>query len=186
MRKIILLTMIAFCSLSYAQTFVVTPDGLRDSTDTDKTFVVIKAEGKSAKELYDNSIKYINRNYKSPNDVIKGKIEGEFLSFITLAKNAFTIKYMGLSMSYDLDYSIEIYFKEGKIKLEIISNKFHHDTAELCFIEDNSLIYYCRGIYNKKGKLLRPDAKNGIEIYFNSQIKYLTDAINGKSNNDNW
>ena len=83
MRKIILLTMIAFCTLSYAQSLVVTPNGLRDSTDTEKTFVVINVEGKTAKELYDNAIKYINRNYKSPDDVIKGKIEGEINFYFT-------------------------------------------------------------------------------------------------------
>lgn len=55
MKKLILLTMIALSTMTYGQKFNVTPNGLRDLNDNEKTFVVINAEGKTAKQLYDNA-----------------------------------------------------------------------------------------------------------------------------------
>jgi len=183
MRKIILLSMIAFCTLSYAQSLVVTPLGLRDANDNQKTFVVINMEGKTTIELYENAIKYINKNYKSPNDVIKGKIEGEYLSFITHAEDFIPVKILGRTHYYGAGYTTELNFKDGKVKYEIINLDMKHRTGSpFRFIKD----LYAWGIYNKKGEVLNDGAKVQIENYFNSQIKSLSDALNGKNNNDTW
>ena len=46
MRKLILLSLVAISTLSYSQKLAVTPNGLRDANDNEKTYVVINAEGK--------------------------------------------------------------------------------------------------------------------------------------------
>jgi len=64
MKKLILLSLVAISTLSYSQKLTVTPSGLRDANDSEKTFVVINAEGKTSKQLYDNALKYINKTIK--------------------------------------------------------------------------------------------------------------------------
>jgi len=63
MKKLILLSVIFVCSYSYGQTFVLTPNGLRDSLNLENNYVVVNIEGKTAKQLYDNSMKYISKNF---------------------------------------------------------------------------------------------------------------------------
>ena len=188
--------MLAFITLCYGQSLVVTPLGLRDANDNEKTFVVINVEGKTANELYENALKYINRNYKSPNDVIKGKIEGEYLSFITRASSIAYAKFYPTKsfqkhpFPYDLIYTVELNFKDGKVKYEINSLKMVLSSGEsgydLHFIEDKGFIIINPGIYSKKGDIINGMAKTQIETYYNSQIESLSDALKGKSNNDNW
>ena len=40
----------------FSQTLVVTPVGLRNSSDTEKPYVVLKVDSASAKQLYENSL----------------------------------------------------------------------------------------------------------------------------------
>ena len=61
MKKIMLLLLIMFANFSFAQKITVTQTGLKDSENIEKSFVVIPAEGKTAKQLYDESLKYINK-----------------------------------------------------------------------------------------------------------------------------
>ncbi len=76
-------------------------------------------------QLSNNAIKYVNKNYKSPEDVIKGKIEGEYLNFITHVTDFLKVKVNGMSAPIEADYTIELNFKEGKVKYEVISLDMH-------------------------------------------------------------
>jgi hypothetical protein len=118
----------------------VTTNGLRDSLDTEKTYLVINCEGKSAKELYDNAIKYINQNYKTPKEVIKGQIESEYLSFETHSPSVISFRRSGGHPTYDANYKTELYFKEGKVKYEIqniemISDNENHLYFPIIFLK---------------------------------------------------
>ena len=48
------------------QDFEVTPNGLRDSKDKDKTYVVIELNG-TTKQLFDKAVSYINEKMENPN-----------------------------------------------------------------------------------------------------------------------
>lgn len=185
MKKTILLTFIMISTLSFGQRLNVTMNGLRDSNDNGKSFVVINAEGKTAKQLYDNAIRYVNKTYKNPENVIKGKTEGEFLKFITHVSNFLIVNNAGAKISIDGDYTIELNFKDGKVKFEVVSLDMYSRTG-------GYRVLFAGGafdgypIYNKKGELKRPDTKSEIEIYFNSQIFVIAEFLNGKSTDDNW
>ena len=69
--------------MAIGQKLTVTANGLRDENNIDKMYLVIDVEGRSAKQLYDNTYKYIIKTYKNPDNVIKGKIEGEYLKYNT-------------------------------------------------------------------------------------------------------
>jgi len=168
-----LLSMILLCSLSYAQSLVVTPLGLRDANDPEKTFVVINADGKTAKELYDIAIKYINKNYKSTNDDIKGNT-------IELNFKDGRVKYEVINLQMNYRQNKEPFLYNGKnAKTTLDKNK---EVSPFLFIGK----LFTPGIYTPNLSLKRPKAKAQIEDYFNSQIKSFADALNGKNNNDNW
>jgi len=204
MKKLTLLSMIFFCSIISGQTLVVTPYGLRDSTDLEKTFVIINIDGKSAKELYDIAIKYVNKNYKSTNDDIKGNIDGEYISFNTHFVNFVTVVINLIPLSYDASHTIELNFKDGKVKYEVINLQMNYRQTKEPFLYNGKnsetildknkgispFLFIGKllipGIYTPNLRLKRPKAKAQIENYFNTQIKSLTDALNGKSNNNNW
>ena len=187
MRKLILLSMIIFCSLSYGQSFVVTPLGLRDAKDLEKTYVVITVDSMTAKQLYDNAIKYINVNYKNPDYVIKGKTVNEFLKFDTRGIN---ICLLGKSFLVDGKYTTQLYFKDGKIKYEIIdlemysTDRYGSGGSPLRFISST----WFKGIYNKEGILKEERGKGMIETYFNSELDVITKFLKGKNeiDNKNW
>ena len=185
MKKLILLSMVLIGFNSYAQKLNVTPNGLRDSNDSEKTFVVINAEGKTAKQLYDNAIKYVNKAYKNPEAVIKGKTDGEYLKFITHVSDFLLVNNSGAKIKINADYTIELNFKDGKAKFEVIAlDMYSQNGGYKVLFTGGAFDGY--PIYNKKGDLKREDTKNEIELYFNSQIKVITDALLGKDSNDNW
>ncbi len=179
--------MIFFYSLSYGQTFVLTPNGLRDSLDTEKSYVVINIEGKTAKQLYDNAIKFINKTYSNPNFVIKGQTDGEYLKYDTHASDFISLKNSFLTAKFDVDYTTELNFKDGKVKFEIINldmNKRTQNGVNRLLLVGNMMSL---GIYNKKGDLKKADAKIQIENFFNVQVNQLSIALNeNNKKTDNW
>lgn len=185
MNKIILIIVGLLSSISYSQKFTVTPNGLKDEINIDKTFVVISIEDKTAKELYENAIKYINRTYKNPDEVIKGKTESEYLKFITHVPSFLTVKNGGVKMQIEANYTTEINFKDGKIKMEIIAlDMFGTNGGYKVLFTGGAFDGY--PIYNKKGDLKRPETKTDIETYFNLQIINLANALKGITTDDKW
>jgi len=185
MKKLLFFILLAFSTLTYGQKLNVTPNGLRDVNDVEKAFVVINADSKTAKQLYDNALKYINKNYKNPDDVIKGKTEGEYLKFITHVSNFLFVNNSGAKITIDADYTVELNFKDGKAKLEIISLDMYAPKGGYKVLFSGGA-FDGYSIYNNKGDLKRPDTKTELETYFNSQINSITEFLQGKNNNDNW
>jgi len=177
-----LLVATMFFTNGYSQSFVLMPTGLRDSADTGKSFLVLKFDSLTAKQLYDNAIKYINKTYTNPDQVIKGKTENEYLRYITHVASFIMIK-SGLSrVKFDADYTVELNFKEGKVRYEITSLDMENSGGWKLKITGGGFAWY---IYNKNGELKKEDAKKDIEQYFNYRIKSLTETLNGRIK-ENW
>ena len=119
MKNIILLFTFLSCFQLIAQQYVVTPSGLRDAKDAEKQYVVIEIDGLSAKQLYDNSIKYINEKYKNPEEVLKGKTDGEYLKFDTYDPNFIIYNNSSYKVPIKANYTTELRFKEGRVRYEI-------------------------------------------------------------------
>lgn len=186
MKTLILSVLIAFCTLSYGQKLLVTPNGLRDSSDNEKRYIVLNGEGKSSKQLFENALKYINKNYKSPNDVIKGKTDGEYLKFITHISDFLIVNNSGAKIKIDADYTIELNFKDGKVKFEIISLDMYTQDGGLYHVLFTGGAFEGYPIYNKKGELKRPETKTEIETFFNTTINSLSNFLFDKSDIDKW
>ena len=131
--------------------------GLKNSDDNEKTFIVIEVAGKTAKQFYDNSIKYVNQTYENPSEVIKGNTEAEYLSFDTYAPSFLYIKNGGVKVFFNAKFKTEIHFKDSKVKYEIISLEIINDANGMPLKFTGGGLDWT--IYNKKGILKRENAK---------------------------
>jgi len=179
MKKLILLSMIFFCSFSYGQKFILTPNGLRDSLNIEKSYVVINVEGKTAKQLYDNALKFINKSYKNPSEVIKGNTESEYLKFVTHDPDFLTLKSLGMTLIWGGSYTTELSFKDGKVKYEIINLEMRDE------INGTGTFPLKGGIFKNDGTVRKKDAKSQVELNMNFQLKSLIVALAG-TKTDNW
>jgi len=184
-------------------TMQLTENGLRDANDKEKSFVVINCNGKTAMELYRNAVKYINKIYKNPDEVIKGKMEGEYLKF-NRSQSKF-VKYNYDYYSIETHYQTELNFKDGKVKYEIIEFQMYQYTARPTYsqYQSNPNAYNLKdptipflivrnnkydGVFCSNGEVCMSEVKQKIEDWFNNEIKLLTNALNegGNSGSNNW
>lgn len=183
MKTILFITLLFLSAFTFAQKLSVTPNGLRDSADNEKSFVVIPAEGKTSKQLYDDTVKYINKTYKSADDVIKGKTDGEYLKFVTYAPSILIMKNGFVKVPFNTKYTIELNFKDGKVKYEIIELEIYNDAKYNLYFTGSGMSFF---IYNKKGELKRESEKASIEKYFNENLSSLTNSLQGKTIEEKW
>lgn len=179
MNKLFTLVFLLLTSLSFSQEYGVTKEGLRDSKNLENDYLVIEAKSKTAKELYDKAIKYINQKYDSPEDVIKAQVENDYLRFDTFVQDFTKVKNGGVKISVDASYTIELKFKDGRIKFSLLN-------LDLGGVTWQGSIWKGYPIWNKKGKLRLPETKDFIENYFNSEVKTLSDFFNNKTKKDDW
>ena len=113
MRKIIYL-FIFFTSLSFSQgaEFKFNINGFTD-------FIVTPVEGKSAEELYKKTVDWIVVNYKNPKKSILEQTENKFIKLEGFSNKLLLFNNSGKNY-YDAKYQIEISFKDGKYKFDVI------------------------------------------------------------------
>lgn len=169
-----------------AQEFEVTPEGMRDKANPENDYLVIEAPEKTASELYQNAIKYIQQNYKNPEEVLKGQTENEYIRFETYAPQFLTVKNSGATVIINAKYTTELRFKDGKVKYDLPVLDMTADNGGFPVTFQGS-IWSGYPIYKKNGKLIREEAKATIEHYFNTQVMNLSDALlDKKTEEDNW
>ena len=83
-----------------------------------KPMLVLEAEGTSS-ELYQKAINWVNETYKNPEEVIKGKVEGDYLRLEGFTSNLLQANIIGTIYYYDVRYTIQLNFKDGRFKYEI-------------------------------------------------------------------
>ena len=78
--KNLLLILLCLPMIGFGQNFTVTPNGLRDNTNLEKTYVVIYTPGKTAEQNYNSALNYI-KDISSLN--ITKDIEFKHISYTT-------------------------------------------------------------------------------------------------------
>ena len=186
MKNIILLFTFLSSFQLIAQQYVVTPSGLRDAKNSEKEYVVIEVEGLSAKQLYDNSIKYINENYKNPEEVLKAKTDGEYLKFDTYDPNFIIYNNSSFEVPIKANYTTELRFKEGRVRYEIKNLEMKAKSANFYVLFTGGMMEgYI--VYKKNGKLFKEKAKTDIESYFNNTVSGLSKFLSGEDDStDDW
>ena len=91
--------------------------------------IVFEVEG-SSKDLYNKAINWINTYYKNPEEVIKGKIEGEYLRFDGFQKSLIHVKILGLTTFYNVRYTIKLNFKDNKVRFKVLNLEYYSSGSQ--------------------------------------------------------
>lgn len=117
MRKVILGALLLLSTLSFSQEteFKFSKEGFTD-------YVVTKVDStKTQSELYKKSLEWVQVTYNNPKEVIKAQIENDYIRIEGVSKNAICMKALGMNTCSSARYQIEITFKDGKYKFDVIS-----------------------------------------------------------------
>ncbi|MDV4024434.1 hypothetical protein CMT52_08815 [Elizabethkingia anophelis] len=144
-------------------------------------YIVTDVTGKTASEIYNKTLEWINRTYKNPDKVILSKIENNYIRIEGASNNIYVLNALGSENPTDSKYQLEISFKDGKYKLDIIELKYLAPQVGWTNIPFDFF-------YKKDGELKSMfKFTNKIPTYFNSLNKNLYNYISGTgSKNDNW
>lgn len=170
------------CNLQ-AQQFVLTPTGFVSSEDNSKNYIVLDFPSKSKNELYNMTLIYITKNYKSAKDVIS-KVENEVLtinavSSAPIRRNSFQI--------FQNNYTVVISFKDGKIKIDspVVNLTRFNDgkikTLHILWDKTIPLDESHVGVFGKDFKLKSKKALEDLEYFANDFLNRINEGLN---NND--
>ena len=186
MKYLLILLLPLFSQVSYAQQYEITPDGLKDKSNAENTFLVLDIPSKTADEMYTKAIAYINENYKNPKEVIKGETENEFLKFRTHAPQFTQVKNGYINLDVSMNYTTELRFKDGKVRFDIVDVDITADNGGRS-VDFSGNVMAGFPIFNEKnGKLKQADAKVAIENYFNKHAKDIQTYLISDSKKDDW
>ena len=138
-------------------------------------YIVIESDGDS-EQLYTKLKSWVMDTYENPDEVIKADFENDRIRFSGFEKDANCITAAGATVCYNVNYSVEVAVKDGKMKFDPI----YYETTTTqgknrVSLDDGSWMY------NKKGKL-RPmysEQPEQIAGLFNglhsSLVRYLSE-----------
>jgi len=154
-------------------------------------FVVTPIEGKTAPEIYKKVIEWIKITYKNPDKVILSTIENEFLRFEGSSETMYSYFAMGKRNYLTSKYQIEVSFKDGRYKFDIVGFQILATNTWVdldVFNSPKTKEELQKAIFNEDGTL-KKYSKNIMEVptYFNELNKSLKDYItSNKSKSDGW
>jgi hypothetical protein len=141
--------------------------------------IVVNTDSLKANDMYKKALNWVQENYKNPDKVLKAKIENEKIRIDGYASNAWWYKSLGMKMSYNMEYTIEISFKDGKYKFEYIVGQFYADTQR--FLGSYKTFYKSSG----EIKSVYSDAVPSLEETMNNLSLSFYNYLTGiKSNKD--
>tara|TARA_B100000795_G_scaffold81181_1_gene58407 strand:+ start:176 stop:694 length:519 start_codon:yes stop_codon:yes gene_type:complete len=171
--KKLLLILIFLPMIGFGQEFLVTPEGLRDSSNLDKTYVVIYTPGKTAKQNYNSAISYIKKA-SIYNESISKQIEEEYISFITNVPHLLYVNNVMSFLPFSADYKTELTFSNDSILFEITDLDIYMkaDSKYKVIFLGSYLSMTSHSIYigKKKSKIQQrmKQTKNDLEAHFNT------------------
>lgn len=147
MNKVLLLILSIIPLLSYSQEFIFDEKGLQPQ------YQVVEIDSMSQKELFDKAVNWIKENYVNPDEVIKTTIDNEKVRFMG-SKDYYLCLRGLLSMCYDVRYTIELSFKDGKYKFAPVNLKYFTPSSKYFSAGWNTVpLSGGYGYYKKNGKL---------------------------------
>lgn len=182
MKRITLTSVLFLCYLFVNAQLVLTPQGFVSTNDTSKNYIVVSFDSIGQKALFDMALLYLNTIYVSPKDVLS-LVDSTSITINGLSKRAIPLSKLHV---FDLNYSINIQFKQGKIRVNApavkLTTTVYSNFQTLYIVANNSLDGRRLGIWNEKGKLVSERAKLELETFFNNYIAEMVKGINSNSN----
>ena len=169
MKKLLSLSLLFLSFILFGQTNEkIHPDKFEYSETGLNDYIVTDTENVSKEVTYNKTLNWVKETYKNPDAVLKMKIENEKIRIDAIATGLLKIK----GNSFNLNYVIEISFKDNKYRFEIIS-----------LLYENSTDYKKIPNFKTDTKLTKNFGDTPVEIenYFNKLNLSLKDYIVGKS-----
>ena len=189
MKKIILSFLwILLCNTAIGQVssyFQWTPDGFR--INEGNTYTVIQQNGSSAADLYNRVLLSVERQFKSPKDVIS-TIANQQISINAIYPDIVKVK--GFSGMADARFIVVFEFKDNRMRViapKILSFNNEYGTEILYIWQKTNALTQTKdqSIFDYKTRNVRmTEYKTIIENAFNTLIHNLIYTTN--TNNDNW
>ena len=109
-------------------------------------------------ELYTKTLNWVEETYTNPDKVLKGKVEGKYIRLNGFVSSLLKLTALGSATYYDVRYTVEIKFKEDKIKYEITNYEQYFKPSKVSSggWYDASFVFK---IAKRKGK---PNKKTGV------------------------
>ncbi|MDR0228983.1 MAG: hypothetical protein LBI72_07975 [Flavobacteriaceae bacterium] len=179
-NKILLYCILLFsCLEGQAQQIELMPKGIR-STETNKDYVLLTFDNMSNKELYDNTLIYLNQRFTNPKKVIKFSVENKLITFkeVEHMKKITTNDRLRDSFSKSVSVDITISFKDNVVKYEVGNFSF----GALVLLPKN---IFKVSIWDKDGvELYLPEEKKNIEVFLNELLDDYKSFM--LKSNDEW
>jgi hypothetical protein len=177
MKKLLAIPLLLTAFLSFAQDvpkLKLTPIGVEA--------IVVNVDTLKADHLFKKAINWVQETYKNPEKVLKAKIENEKIRVDGFANNAWWYKTLGMKMSYNMDYSIEVSFKDGKYRFEFVVGQFYTDGGQK-FLANYSSFFKSsgevKGVYSEAVPSLE-ETMNNLSLSFHN---YVTGVKTKKDSN---
>ena len=186
MKKVLVL-IVLMAQFGFGQETEFTFDNQKGMTD----YIVRTVENKTASEIYKKVIEWIKVTYKNPDKVILSTIDDEYVRFEGFSSAIWCVSALGMKTCYDTKYQIEISFKDGKYKFDIIGMEYYLSPSkyssggwiDLGIFSKNMTTKEQLDIIYKKDGSFRSSFKHipNVPIYFNNLNKSLMEYINSES-----
>lgn len=189
MRNLIIFSLILNSLLSVAQ--VEEFGYTEENPQMTGQFIVLKKDSMSISEGYENVVKWININYNTPREVIKGDVKNEYVRIEGYNPKIGEGVFMGSKVVYKGKYFLSFEFKEDKIKMKIdkiqLNNPFDETLGFSEFISNYNRRFKKNGKPKKSAVLFQTslaksmnDIKNSFQDFLNKTIK------NSINKEDDW
>jgi hypothetical protein len=146
-------------------------------------FIVTPCEQKTQRELYTKCLDWISVTYKNPNEVIKAKIENEYIRIEGSSDNLVCYNAWGKRCG-NSKYEIEISFKDGKYKFDVLNiSQYNTPTQYSSAVWTNLDLSNTEVYFDKKG-IIKSSYKYFPEMipgYFNKLNISLSDFLLNKN-----
>jgi hypothetical protein len=112
---------------------------------------VTTCDGITQTDLYKKSLDWVSATYKNPKEVLKSQIENDFIRIEGSSPDIYCINALGAKTCYQSRYVVEISFKDGRYRFDVLSLESYSTQGgwfNVPINEQSGDLYY-----NKKGEL---------------------------------
>lgn len=140
--------------------------------------IVVEIDSLSASKIYNKAINWVQETYKNPDKVLKANIANEKIRIDGFANGAWWYKTLGITSNMDMEYTLEISFKDGKYRFEYIIGQFFLSSGE-------KALYNYSTFFKKDGEIRKmySDAIPSLELTMNELSQSFYNYVSGKTSN---
>lgn len=180
MKKLLLVFLALTPLFTFSQSFVVTPNGLRNSDNEKLDYLEINFKGSNAEDLMKASYIYITQIMPNLIENPRFSMANKYIKYRIFEPSFIGYNHSGAKRQIQAYYDVELQIEDEKATCRILNLDMPAEKSKynLIFMGDkwkNSVIY------TQDGDLFKVKEKGYIENYFNSKLKeYIVYVFNNR------